>query len=191
MKNEELSKRIKALRQRKGMSQDELADMSGLSLRTIQRIENGETEPLGDSLKRLASAFDVAPDEITDWQIKEDPGYLMLLNLSALSFIIFPLLGIIVPMAMWVMKKDKVKNVDYVGKAILNFQITWNVAVFLILLIVLMQIFFKEGVWISVWTLMLIPVGLYFYNALLIIINAVRSANDKKVNYIPAIKILK
>jgi transcriptional regulator with XRE-family HTH domain len=191
MKNEELSKRIKALRQRKGMSQDELADMSGLSLRTIQRIENGETEPLGDSLKRLASAFDVAPDEITDWQIKEDPGYLMLLNLSALSFIIFPLLGIIVPMAMWVMKKDKVKNVDHVGKAILNFQITWNVAVFLILLIVLMQIFFKEGVWISVWTLMLIPVGLYFYNALLIIINAVRSANDKKVNYIPAIKILK
>ena len=191
MKNEELSKRIKVLRQRKGMSQDELADLSGLSLRTIQRIENGETEPLGDTLKRLASAFDVAPDEITDWQIKEDSGYLMLLNLSALSFLIFPLLGIIVPMAMWVMKKDKVKNVDHVGKAILNFQITWTILLFIILLIMLMQVFLKESLWISVWTIMLIPLGLYFYNFLLIIINAVRSANDKRVVYAPSIRILK
>lgn len=191
MKNKELAKKIKELRQRKGFSQDELSDKSGLSLRTVQRIENGESEPLGDSLKRLAAAFDVTPDEITDWQIKEDPGYLMLLNLSALSFIIFPLLGIIIPMAMWVMKKDKVKNVDYVGKALLNFQITWNIFLFFILIIMLMKLFFNEGLWISVWTFMLIPVGLYFYNVLLIIINAVRSANNKKVVYIPTFKILK
>lgn len=66
MKNKELAQRIKSLRNRKGFSQEELSEKSGLSLRTIQRIENGETEPRGDSLKRLAFAFDVSSDEIID-----------------------------------------------------------------------------------------------------------------------------
>jgi transcriptional regulator with XRE-family HTH domain len=67
MKNIQLANRIKNLRIRKGFSQEELAEISGLSLRTIQRIENGETEPRGDSLKRLVTAFEVSPDEILDW----------------------------------------------------------------------------------------------------------------------------
>jgi transcriptional regulator with XRE-family HTH domain len=45
MKNAELAKKIKELRARKGLSQDELATASQLNLRTIQRIESGETEP--------------------------------------------------------------------------------------------------------------------------------------------------
>lgn len=43
MKNKELAQKIKSLRNRKGFSQEELAEKTGLSLRTIQRIENGET----------------------------------------------------------------------------------------------------------------------------------------------------
>ena len=53
MKNKNLSKKVKELRKRKGFSQEELAENSGLSLRTIQRIENGETEPTGETLKRI------------------------------------------------------------------------------------------------------------------------------------------
>ena len=41
-----LGLRIKELRKQKGMSQEFLAEESGLSLRTIQRIENGETNQL-------------------------------------------------------------------------------------------------------------------------------------------------
>ena len=40
MKNSHLSKRVKELRNRKGISQNTLAEESALSLRTIQRIEN-------------------------------------------------------------------------------------------------------------------------------------------------------
>ncbi len=40
MKNSKLSERITELRNRKGFSQEVLAEESGLSLRTIQRIEN-------------------------------------------------------------------------------------------------------------------------------------------------------
>ena len=66
MKKTELARRIKELRNRKGFSQEELSEKSGLSLRTIQRIENGETEPRGDSLKRLSVAFEVNPDDLID-----------------------------------------------------------------------------------------------------------------------------
>ena len=41
------------------MSQETLAEESGLSRRTIQRIELGESNPNGDSLKRLAEALQV------------------------------------------------------------------------------------------------------------------------------------
>ena len=61
-----LGLRIKELRKRKGMSQEFLADESGLSLRTIQRIENGETNPTGESLKRLSNALNVNPDELIE-----------------------------------------------------------------------------------------------------------------------------
>ena len=61
-----LSKRLKELRNQKGMSQETLAEESGLSLRTIQRIENGRSNPTGDTLKRLSNALNVTPDELID-----------------------------------------------------------------------------------------------------------------------------
>ena len=73
-----LAQRVKELRNRKGISQEILAEESGLSLRTIQRIENNETVPRGDTLKRLAIALDTSPDEIIDWKILEDQNYLIL-----------------------------------------------------------------------------------------------------------------
>ena len=76
MKNEGLAKRIKALRNRRGFSQEELSEKSGLSLRTIQRVENNETASLGNSLKKISNALDVNPEELIDWTIKEDRGYL-------------------------------------------------------------------------------------------------------------------
>lgn len=52
MKNSELSSLIKKIRADKAFSQEDLSEKSGLSLRTIQRLENGETEPRGDTLKK-------------------------------------------------------------------------------------------------------------------------------------------
>lgn len=50
------------LRLQRGWSQEQLAELSGLSVRTIQRIERGQTAGL-ESLKSLAAVFEV---EITD-----------------------------------------------------------------------------------------------------------------------------
>ena len=49
---------IRKLRLQRGWSQDQLAEFSGLSVRTIQRLERGSVASL-ESLKALASVFDV------------------------------------------------------------------------------------------------------------------------------------
>ncbi len=72
MKNQELSKQIKELRNLKELSQEELSEKSGLSLRTVQRLENGESTPRGDTLKRLADALEISPDNFIDIQNSEN-----------------------------------------------------------------------------------------------------------------------
>ena len=69
---------IKKMRLERHWSQDQLAEMSGLSIRTIQRIENGENAGL-ESLKSLAAVFEI---NITDSdktqemeQIRKDEEY--------------------------------------------------------------------------------------------------------------------
>lgn len=200
MKNKELAKRIKSLRNRKGFSQEELAEQSGLSLRTIQRIENGETEPRGDSLKRLAEVFNVTPDEIVDWTVQEDNGFLTSLNLSALSFILFPVLGILVPLIMWISKKDKIRNLNEAAKDLLNFQITWTMFLFLgyigIILSTVLRIriggTIHPGLMGSQVLINLAFVGLmYGYNLVFIVVNSIRIKNEKKVKYFPKLRFLK
>lgn len=196
----ELATRVKDLRIRKGFSQEELADKTGLSLRTIQRIENGETEPRGDSLKRLAEAFGVTPDDLVDWTIQEDNGFLLSLNLSSLSFLAFPLLGILVPLVIWISKKGKVRNVDQLAKEILNFQITW-IMIFILAYACLMAVLvFKMRLLVNptgsfltsnLMLFLVILKGMYGYNLVLILLNAYRINKGKDVRYFPKIHFVR
>lgn len=70
---------IKKMRLERHWSQDQLAEMSGLNIRTIQRIENGENAGL-ESLKSLAAVFEI---DIVDSdknaeleQIREEEEYI-------------------------------------------------------------------------------------------------------------------
>ena len=200
MRNKELAQKIKELRNRKGFSQEELSEKAGLSLRTIQRIENGETEPRGDTLKRIAVAFEVSSDEILDWAVQEDKGFLASLNLSALSFILFPLLGIMVPLIMWISKKDKIKNVNNIAKDILNFQITWTMILFVGYIAFAISAGYKmkttgyidAGIISSRMMMNLIFfITMYLYNLIFVIVNTVRINNDKKVEYYPKIRLIR
>lgn len=195
MSKTELSKRVKELRNRKGLSQEQLAENSGLSLRTIQRIENGETEPRGETLKRLMNALDAAPDDIMDWNIVEDKGFLTAMNLSALGFLFFPLLGILIPLILWISKKDKVKNVNEIGKAILNFQITWTILIFLTYIFLMGGILLSWEVSYSLTINPFLWIGImvfpYVYNFVLIILNTLKIYNGKEIKYFPSIRFLR
>ena len=196
MKNKNLAKRVKELRKRKGLSQEELTENSGLSLRTIQRIENGETEPTGETLRRMASALKVNPDELIDWTIKEDIKFLEFLNLSALTFIFFPVLGIIVPLIMWVSKKDKIKDINKIAKGVINFQITWSILIFLFpILVFIIRVLTnqpKDGKAILLGPALVIVylIFMYLLNIIFIIFNTFRIHNEKDVKYFPKIKFL-
>jgi len=194
MKDLNVSQRVKTLRNQKGMTQEALAENSGLSLRTIQRIENNETQPRGDSLKRLAVALKTTPDELLDWTTQEDKGYLTLMSLSALGFLFFPILGIIIPLVFWILKKDKLKHVNSVGKSILNFEITWSIIFFSYFILIFIGIFSKiippmyPG---SILRLYIPIVILYLYNFVIIIINSIRISKNKDTKYIPALRIFR
>ncbi len=191
MKNGHLSSRVKELRNRKGISQEALAEESGLSLRTIQRIENGETNPTGDTLKRLSSALNVNPDELIDWTIKEDKRYLTFMNLSALTFIFFPLLGIIVPFMLWTSRKDKLKNINKIARDLINFEITWTIALFFVPIILFL--FTKIGILenLSLKIIITVIALMYFLNIMFIIFNTLRITNNKDVVYYSIIKFLR
>jgi transcriptional regulator with XRE-family HTH domain len=191
MKNAHLSARVKELRNKKGMSQEVLAEESGLSLRTIQRIEKGDSNPTGDSLKRLSNALDVNPDELIDWTIKEDKKYLIFLNLSALTFLFFPMLGILVPFILWTSKKDKIKNINKLGKDLINFEITWTILLFLIpfMFILISKTSLLES--LSFRNIFIVIGVMYFINLIFILLNTVRISNEKDVIYYPQIKFLR
>lgn len=202
MKNQNLAIIVKDLRNRKGLSQEQLAEESKLSLRTVQRIEKGESIPRGDTLVKLSQALDVTPDDLLEWEIIEDNGYIQLLNWSSISFIIQPFLGIIIPLVMWIMKRGKVKFVDDTGKKIINFQITWTLTLYLMIIIHIILLggsvpFYIDILDIFVYSFIdfklpyAIFILLYLFNLLTIFRNIRKSQKGLKNRYLPAIPFLK
>lgn len=200
MKNKHLAYKVKSLRQCKGFSQEELAENSGLSLRTVQRVENAESCPTGETLKRISKTLNINPEELIDWTTEENSRYLIIFNLSALFFILFPVLGILVPLVMWISKKDKIKNVKEIGVVIINFQITWTILFFFIL--VLNYIFFNKiassqdiispKYFIEMRNLsFLAPILIYIVNCIFVLLNAFRIHHEKKTYYYPKINFIK
>jgi len=60
-----LGERLKAVRRRLGMSQEELATRSGVEQESLERVECGKRHYLrSDHLGRIAEALDVPADEL-------------------------------------------------------------------------------------------------------------------------------
>lgn len=205
MNNQNLAIKIKNLRNQNGFSQEKLAEESKLSLRTIQRIEKTGTISRGDTLIKLTQALNVTPDELLEWEVIEDKGYIQQLNWSSLFFIIHPLLGIIIPFIMWILKKGKIKYVDDSGKKIINFQITWVLTLYILLIPInmmfgekLLSIPLSFNIKNSIYALIynfsiptIILFLLYLFSILLIILNVRKSRKGLKNEYLLAIPFLK
>ena len=57
-----LAENLKRLRKKRGWSQSQLAEQTGLHLSHINRIETGKYNPSPDVVQKLASIFDVTID---------------------------------------------------------------------------------------------------------------------------------
>ncbi len=121
----ETGKLIKELRIKKGMTQEDLADKTEVSARTIQRIEKGEVDPRAYTLQMIAKALDVdfsmfvekESDESQEIKKVNDNNWLGLLHLSGIIPLIFPTILI------WNLKKDKIKGISDHYRAAISFQL--------------------------------------------------------------------
>ena len=108
----EIGSLIRELRIKKGMTQEDLAEKTEVSARTIQRIENGDVDPRAYTLQMIAKALEVEfdlfvqneQDESGEIQKSDDKKWLALVHLSGFLPLIFPALII------WQRQKDKTNS---------------------------------------------------------------------------------
>lgn len=96
--------------------------MSAVSLRTIQRAEAGQALK-GFTLTALAKALDVSEEELLGAQDQIDLDKVKQINLSTLSFLVFPFANILVPVYLTYSTESSL--VKAMGKKIVEMQIVW------------------------------------------------------------------
>lgn len=133
-----LGEKISSQRKNKGLSQELLAENCGISLRTIQRIENNKSKPRPYTLKRIADALNMQMEQLEESanaQLAKDNSIskINLINTSALLGILIPLSNIIAPVLIWRLYRQN-PLVNEKGRKIISFQILWFLFSLLILL---------------------------------------------------------
>lgn len=161
----EIGKLIKELRQKKGMTQEELAEKTEVSVRTIQRIENGEVDPRAYTLQMIAKALEV--DFSTFVENKSEASkevqkvsnniWFGFIHLSGVVPFFFPTILI------WNLKKMKINSITEHFKAVISFQ-------FVVLGILV------GGLWVYWKTGILTPfIGALLISALISIFNTIQA----------------
>ena len=59
--------KLRRVRERQLMTQPELSEKSGVMVATISRIENGMQQPRIPTVRKLARALDINPEELLIW----------------------------------------------------------------------------------------------------------------------------
>ncbi len=63
---------FKEYREEKKYTQEKVAELTGLDIRTIQRIENGETKPTLENVKKLIKALEIKDSDILEYLKKDN-----------------------------------------------------------------------------------------------------------------------
>jgi transcriptional regulator with XRE-family HTH domain len=59
-------RKVRPIRERKALSQQELADLAGVSKNTIHRLERGVSQAQPRTLRKLAAALKLDPADLID-----------------------------------------------------------------------------------------------------------------------------
>jgi len=125
-----IGEKLKHFRRISCLSQEKLAELSGISIRTIQRIEEGSSEGSGFTIAALAKALDIERIDLIPSETKTalasspDITILKVFNLSAIALIVIPFANVLFPGYLyWKNRQDE--QVKEIGSRILSFQIFW------------------------------------------------------------------
>lgn len=147
--NNDLAEKLKEYRRLANFSQESLAATSGISIRTIQRMEAGGSVGSAYTLEKLATALGIHVSELIREQIPVvdaqtiDNNRLNIINLSALSVILLPFFNIALPLVILLKSKGNTA-LSKPGRRIISFQILWTLGTLvLIILIPLFLLLFR------------------------------------------------
>jgi len=193
----ELCQKIVTARKQKGLTQEQLADLSNVTVRTIQRIENGESTPRAYTLKAIATHLDLNFEELVsnnDTLLNSEntpivPNYedskhfLKVICLSCFSYLVVPFIHFLIPT--YLLKKTNETNPAIIAFArkLIRIQLYWKVALWLLLLGTLaynltIATYFQKSYLLNY----LVPFfAMYFINAIIISINLVRINKSEMV----------
>ena len=166
-----IGNKIKELRIKKGMTQEDLSEKTDLNIRTIQRIENEEVDPRSYTLQVIANALEVDYQyliEESDNNKKlhnENKLWLCLLHLSGIFILVFP------PLIIWYLKKDKVEKINIHAKDVLNFQISMFIYLIIAGLLTLVLIGLPIAIFLGIFSI------------IVVLINTIKIIINKPYNY--------
>lgn len=177
-----MKNKVQFYRERNNLTQVALAKKSELSLRTIQRIENGNT-PKGFTLKSLAKALEIEPQNLLNKKI--DLEKIKIINISILSFFIIPFGNIILPAILtFTSKNEKTKAL---GKDILSLQIIWTITTSVLLII---SPFIQSWLLINIPLLIVVLIILIGINIFITLKNAISLTNKSELHIKPKYNLL-
>ncbi|MCG2614653.1 helix-turn-helix transcriptional regulator [Terrimonas sp. NA20] len=185
--------RIVQARQEKGLTQEELAELAGVSARTIQRIESGDSVPRNFTVKAIATALDQSFEQLMREEpvphfaqtapVLDDQHFLRMLNLSCFSYMIIPYVHFLIPRH--VLKSEPILNREtgLFARKLIREQVSWVVIFHLSLILTLaynlivVKMFGNRHLVVSyLWPFFI----MYLVNAVIISLNAVRIKNNFK-----------
>ncbi|MDH5368024.1 MAG: helix-turn-helix domain-containing protein [Cyclobacteriaceae bacterium] len=164
-------------RERLNLTQEELSSRSGVSVRTIQRVEAG-IEPKGHTLKALAKALEVNESKLL---IREkvtteyNYTFIKLINLSSLFVTYIPPLNIVVPLIIMF----ALKQFNPLTKQIISVQILWTILSFIIFML---SAFAKNWFSIGNKLTLIVMVLLVLSNVYIILRNTAEIDKNKKLH---------
>lgn len=170
-----MKNKVQLLREENRLTQKELAEKAGLSLRTIQRIEAGNI-PKGFTLKALAESLNTTPENLIE---KEDNNIerAKLINSSALFGLIIPFGGIIFPL-IFTYKTQDVYN-KQLGRNIIGLQIILSIIMSLFLIA---SPFIQEGLLLKFPVFLVVLITFLCLKLIVIIINGISLNKNKDLH---------
>jgi XRE family transcriptional regulator, regulator of sulfur utilization len=135
-----IAEKLKHFRYISCLSQEKLAETSGISIRTIQRIEEGKSVGSGYTINALAKALNINSTDLINsvsqnsLPVSNNSTKLKMLNLSAIAMLIIPLANIFFPAYIYWKNRDDQK-IKEIGSKIISFQLFWTFGTILIAIV--------------------------------------------------------
>lgn len=60
--------RLRELRKRKGLTQEDLAELLSIGVRSVGKIETGNSFPSTETLEKIIKVFEISPVELFDFE---------------------------------------------------------------------------------------------------------------------------